>query len=204
MRSLLEKLTVCHPNSERAGTIAVFFSKPPLIRTEDLVLRPMKMSDASDIFHYASDPEVAKYVLWDPHRSIADTRAYIRYIRSLYHRALPSSWAVEYRPTGTVIGSIGFMGYSDMHHAAEVGYSFSREYWNRGLAPQALGAVIRTAFAQIPGLNRIEAQHDVRNPSSGRVMEKCGMRMEGILRNRLMNKNEFIDVALYAILRSDL
>ena len=87
------------------------------------------------------------------------------------------------------------MGYSPVHHTAEIGYSFSRDYWNRGYATQALTAVIRTAFHFLPDLNRIEAQHDIRNPASGRVMEKCGMKKEGILRSRLYNKSEYVDVA---------
>ena len=164
----------------------------------------MKMADAPDIYRYASDPEVSRYVLWEPHRSISDTRAYIRYIRSLYHHGMPSSWAAEDRRSGTVIGSIGFMGYSPVHHTAEIGYSFSKDYWNRGYATQALHAVIRTAFHNLPDLNRIEAQHDIRNPASGRVMEKCGMKKEGVLRERLYNKSEYVDVTLYAVLRSDL
>ena len=181
-----------------------YFSALPVLETEDLLLRPMRMRDAKDIFSYSSDPEVARYVLWNPHRNLSDTRAYIRYIRSLYHRGLPSSWAVVFKPDGKVVGSIGFMSWIPVNHTAEVGYSFSRKYWNRGLATQALQAVIQSAFSSIPALNRLEAQHDIRNPASGRVMEKCGMRREGLLRSRILNKSEFADVVLYAILRSDL
>ena len=69
--------------------------------------------------------------------------------------------------------------------------------------PEALRAVIRSVFAELP-VNRLEAQHDLRNPASGRVMEKSGMKKEGILRQRIRNKGEYVDVALFAILRSDL
>ena len=62
--------------------------------------------------------------------------------------------------------------------------------------------MISALFRSLP-LNRLEAQHDVRNPASGRVMEKSGLRQEGILRDRLINKGEYISVALYAILRAD-
>ena len=96
------------------------------------------------------------------------------------------------------------MGYSPAHHAAEIGYSFSKSYWNHGFATQALKAVIVKTFDSVPGLNRLEAQHDIRNPASGRVMEKCGMKKEGILRERLFNKNEFVSVVLYSVIRSDL
>lgn len=181
-----------------------FFSDLPCIKTEDLFLRPVKNRDAPDIYQYASDPDVARYVLWEPHRSLSETRSFIRYLRSLYRRGLPSSWAVELISTRTVIGTIGFMGYSPAHHAAEIGYSFSKSYWNHGFATQALKAVIVKTFDSVPGLNRLEAQHDIRNPASGRVMEKCGMKKEGILRERLFNKNEFVSVVLYSVIRSDL
>ena len=102
-----------------------------------------------------------------------------------------------------MIGTIGFMYYSDANRSAEVGYSFARDVWNKGYATEALRAVICSAFSSLP-LNRLEAQHDTRNPASGRVMEKCRMHREGILRQRLMNKGEYADVALWSILRSDL
>ena len=182
---------------------AVYFSSLPVLETARLLLRPLRRQDATDIFSYASDPEVARYVLWEPHRSVADTRAYIRYIRGLYRRGLPASWAVTLRESGRVIGTIGFMWYSDQNASAEVGYSFARDCWNLGYATEALQAVIRSVFASL-SVNRLEAQHDLRNPASGRVMEKCGMQREGILRRRILNKGEFIDTVLFAILRSDL
>ncbi len=179
-----------------------FFYRLPVLETEDLVLRRPLRKDARDIFRYASDEQVARYVLWDPHRSISDTKLFIRDLRSRIRAGYPSSWVVTLRSTGTVIGTIGFVWYSTDNHSAELGYSFSREYWNHGYATQALKKVIDTVFRYLP-LNRLEAQHDIRNPASGRVMQKCGLRQEGILRGRVMNKGEYVDVALYALLRSD-
>ena len=92
---------------------AVYFSSLPVLQTERLILRPLRRKDAADIFSYASDPEVTRYVLWDPHRSVSETRSYIRYILALYRRGLPSSWGVVHRETGRVIGTIGFMWYSE-------------------------------------------------------------------------------------------
>ena len=179
-----------------------FFSRLPVLDTPDLVLRRPAGKDAKDIFRYASDPEVARYVLWEPHRSLSETRAFVRFLRSRLRAGYPSSWVVVLKSSGTVIGTIGFIWYSEENRSAELGYSFSREYWNHGYATQALQAVIDAVFRSLP-VNRLEAQHDVRNPASGRVMEKCGLRQEGILRDRIVNKGEYVNVALYAILRSD-
>ena len=180
----------------------VFFSCLPVLETEDLVLRKPRLSDAAEMYAYASDPEVARYVLWEPHTSISDTKAFIRDLRRRIRNGFPTSWVITLRTTGQVIGTIGFMWYSAENSSAELGYSLSRKYWNHGYATQALEAVVRQSFRSLP-VNRLEAQHDVRNPASGRVMEKCGLRREGILRSRIRNKGEYIDVALWAILRSD-
>ena len=85
---------------------------------------------------------------------------------------------------------------------AEVGYSLSRAYWNKGIMTEALGAVLQNAFYDLR-LNRVEAIHEVRNPASGAVMRKCGMRYEGRLREKLYNKGRYVDVDLYAITRAD-
>ena len=53
------------------------------------------------------------------------------------------------------------------------------------------------------GLNRIHAHHMTRNPASGRVLQKIGMRREGLLRERIYKWDRFEDVAVYALLRSD-
>ena len=167
------------------------------------VLRVAQEEGVHGVLAYASDPDVARYVLWEPHKSVADTRNYIRCVRALYHRGLPASWAVTLRESGQVIGTIGFMWYSDVNSAAEIGYSFSKAHWNKGYATEALRTVMDSVFRTLP-VNRLEAQHDVRNPASGRVMEKCGMRKEGVLRQRIKNKGEFVDVALWSFLRADL
>jgi len=182
---------------------ADYFSSLPELETESLLLRKLCRSDAADLFAYSSDPEVTRYVLWEPHRSISETRDYLRYMRQLYRQGAPSSWAIVLKDENRVIGTIGFMWYALENQSAEVGYSLSRAYWNRGYATQALSAVVRSAFQRLP-LYRIEAQHDLRNPASGRVMEKCGFSREGVLRGRIVNKGEHIDIVLYAILKSDL
>ncbi len=91
------------------------------------------------------------------------------------------------------------MWISPENRSAEIGYSLSRAYWGQGLATEALHLVIQFSFRELH-LHRLEAQYDIRNPASHRVMEKCGMRQEGILHDRIFNKGEYVDVGLCAIL----
>ena len=179
-----------------------FISYMPDLVTPRLRLRKLTMRDAPDIFQYSRDPEVARHVLWDAHRSIGESRAYLRYMLRRYRGRECASWGIEYLPTGRVIGTIGFMWIQQDNSAAEVGYSLARDFWNRGIMTEALAAVIRYGFDEMD-LNRIEAQHETTNPASGAVMRKCHMQKEGTLRSRLFNKGKYVDVDLYAILRSD-
>ncbi|HML47111.1 MAG TPA: GNAT family protein [Clostridia bacterium] len=175
------------------------FARLPELSTQRLLLRKMTMADAQDIYDYSSDPEVSRHVLWEAHRTIHDSRAYLRYILRQYRNGEPSSWGIVLSQTNRLIGTIGYMWWNQENHSAEVGYSLARSQWNHGIMTEALWAVLRFGFEEMR-LHRIEAQHEVDNPASGRVMEKCGMRREGVLRGRLYNKGRYVDVALYAIL----
>jgi len=179
-----------------------YFARLPVIDTPRLILRRMSLRDAHDLYEYSRDPEVARHVLWTAHRSVWETKAYIRYVLQQYRLGEPSSWVIVDRETQKAIGTIGFMAYSADNAMAEVGYSLARSHWNRGLMTEALEAVLREAFTVLK-LNRIEAQHFTANPSSGRVMDKCGMTHEGHLRRRICNKGQFMDVEMWGILRSD-
>ncbi|NLB89737.1 MAG: GNAT family N-acetyltransferase [Clostridiales bacterium] len=172
------------------------------LETRRLYLRKARMADAKDIFAYSKNPEVARYVLWDAHRSIQDSRNYIRYLIRQYRQGKPGSYVIVEKATEQVIGTIGFMWINPEFASAEVGYSLAQRCWNQGYMTEALEAVIRYGFEQL-GLNRIEGQHDVRNQASGMVMRRAGMVKEGLLQERMINKGRFIDVELYAVLRKN-
>jgi len=180
---------------------SVFFTLPTL-ETRRLILRPLRMGDAKDLFAYASDPQVSRHVLWDTHQSIRDSRMFLRFAIRQYRRGLPGSFAITLKDSGRMIGTVGFMWINPDWASAEVGYSLSRDYWNQGIMTEALREVVAFGFDRLK-LNRIEAQHETDNPASGRVMAHVGMQYEGTLRQRLKNKGRYVDVALYAMLRTD-
>ena len=179
-----------------------FFARLPVIETERLTLRKMRLSDAADVFRYAQDHEVARHVLWEAHQSVWESRAYIRFLLYQYRNGEPGSWGIVLKETGRVVGTIGYMNYSADNSTVEVGYSLAREHWGKGLMTEALNAVIDETF-RVLKLHRIEAMHFTDNPASGRVMEKCGMQHEGHLRERICCKGVFRDVEMWGILRKD-
>ena len=178
------------------------FYRLPTLRTPRLTLRPARMTDAHDMYEYSRDPEVARHVLWEAHSSVHQTRNYLRYILRQYRAGAPGTFVIELTGARKVIGTIGLMWIQRDNRSAEVGYSLSRPYWNQGLMTEALEETLRFCFETLR-LNRVEAQHEVDNPASGAVMRHVGMHREGMLRQRVYNKGHYVDVELYAILRTD-
>ena len=83
-----------------------------------------------------------------------------------------------------------------------MGYWIGLPYWNNGYCTEAARAVVDFAFTDL-GLHRIFAHHLVRNPASGRVMQKIGMRFEGIHRDAIKKWDKYEDIAAYAILADE-
>ena len=181
---------------------AELFTYMPELRTPRLLLRKLTMRDANDIFEYSKDPLVAEHVLWEAHRSVSDSKGYLRWMIRKYRFGEPSSWGIALNENDKVIGTIGFMWIQPENSAAEVGYSLARAHWNKGYMTEALHAILDYGFNHMH-LNRIEAMHETSNPASGAVMRKCGMQKEGTLRSKVFNKGKYVDVDLYAILRRD-
>lgn len=173
------------------------------IETERLILRRFAPEDAEDMYHHwASDPEVTRFLTWPPHASVEATRALLRHWSQTYVDGGVFNWAIVWRESGRVIGSIAVVRLTEEIDAAEIGYCLSRAWWGRGIMPEALRAVEDYLFDTVH-VNRISAGHDVNNPKSGRVMDKAGMKLEGILRQFGKNNQGICDMAIHAILRSD-
>jgi RimJ/RimL family protein N-acetyltransferase len=100
---------------------------------------------------------------------------------------------------GTLVGAVG-LEINSAHERAEMGYWVGKTFWGSGYCTEAAEAVIDFGFKQL-GLNRVIAYHMLRNPASGRVMEKLGMKQEGVLKQHVKKWGTFEDVALYGILR---
>lgn len=179
------------------------FGDLPALHTERLLLRRMTLDDAEGMFAYASDPEVTRYVLWDTHRTLEDSKNFLRFAVEGYERGDFGGWGIVHRESGRFIGTCGLdAGYDAQHARAELGYVLAREFWRRGLTPEAVREVIRFGFERL-ALNRIEARCIAENHASARVMEKVGMAYEGTMRRREYIKGAYRDMKLYSILREE-
>ncbi len=173
------------------------------IETARLILRPFLHSDAPVMYqNWASDPEVTRYLTWPTHGSVEVTEWVIGSWLAQYEKPDYYHWAIELKEIGQPIGSIAVNALNEDIGMAHVGYCIGKAWWRRGITSEALGAVIDFLFGEV-GAQRIEAMHDPRNPHSGTVMMKCGMRFEGTHRQADKNNQGICDASYYAILATD-
>lgn len=173
----------------------------PTLETARLKLRPMALADAADLHRLVNDIEIARNTMLIPHPYPEGFAAeWIGTHQEKFEKNEEVVFGIERREDGAFVGVIGVI--PEPHDMAELGYWIGQEYWNHGYATEAAAAAIDYAF-RILGVNRVEALHFVRNPASGRVMEKCGMKCEGTLRQARKKWDEYLDVRVYSILRSD-
>lgn len=173
------------------------------IETERLLLRKFTPDDADDMFNnWASDPDVTRYLTWPTHNCVDGTKWVLSMWIPQYEDGKVFNWAIYYKETDEVIGNISVVQLDEGIESADIGYCLGKAFWGKGIMPEALKAVINFLFDEV-GLNRIAAGHDVNNPKSGRVMEKAGMKKEGVLRQAGKNNTGICDVVHYSILKAD-
>jgi ribosomal-protein-alanine N-acetyltransferase len=176
-------------------------SNPIELKTKRLLLRPFLLSDAADVFEYASDTEWGKYQVNIPQpftQNEADK--FVTFFSN------PKQWSevpmFAMAQHNKVIGQVYLNTPDLVNERAEIGYMVSRDYWGQGLATEATHAVMDWGF-QTMSINKIFATCDIRNTGSWRVMEKLGMQREGLLRNHFKWQGEFKDEYYYGILRRE-
>lgn len=174
------------------------------IETEKLILRPLTLNDAQAIFsNYANDPNVTKFMTWPTHESIEDTRTILRTWIGQYDHSDFYQWCIVLKENGNdPIGTIGVVRVDENVEIIEIGYVIGKTWWHKGITSEALTALIKFFFDEVK-VNRIQARHDPNNPNSGKVMKKCGMKFEGIMRKASRNNQGIVDSAIYAILSED-
>ncbi len=154
--------------------------KPPeIIETRRLRLRRSIESDAEGIFAgYAQDREVTMYLAWRPTENIADTRESLRKADEEWREGRAFRWTLLEKGDEEVLGTLAARvdGLK-----VELGYVLAKKFWGRGFMTEAVRAVIDWALKE-GGVYRVWAVCDVENPASARVLEKVGMKREGILR----------------------
>lgn len=171
------------------------------IETERLILRPFNLDDAPEVQRQAGNRAVADTTLNIPYpyeEGMAE--AWIGTHKERFEDGKGVIFAVTLKDSGILVGSIGIT--NKEHDRGEMGYWIGQPYWNKGYATEAAQAIITYGFEEF-SLNKISATHLLRNPASGRVMEKAGMGYEGCSPQHVKKWGKYEDMVFYGFLGDD-
>ncbi|WP_430786588.1 GNAT family N-acetyltransferase [Virgibacillus flavescens] len=174
----------------------------PIIETSRLTLRKVTTQDAEDMLAYLSDPAVVKHMGLEAFQNIEDAYEEIEWYHSIHKEGTGIRWGITLRDSGRMIGSCGFLNMHSKHYRTEVGFELSKEHWGKGIAGEALEAVIRFGFQHFQ-LERIEALIEPDNLPSYKLVERHGFIREGLLRHYEYTCGKFDDLYMYSLIKED-
>jgi RimJ/RimL family protein N-acetyltransferase len=166
------------------------------LQTERLLLRPFRFEDVEDVTAYSADPEFWRHY-WRNRARQSVEEFVTQQVDETKEGEIGLAIVLDQR----VIGEIGFNVYSG-DRTAELGYAIGKDYWRKGLTYEAAAAIVEWGFESLD-LERIFARADVPNAGSWRIMEKLGMRREGIMRRHRVIDGERVDVVFNGLLREE-
>lgn len=153
--------------------------------TEEFHIRKIAIADADAINrNWAQEIEVARYTTWTPHTSLQETRSYVESCLKGWKRN-SYTWTIENKSTSELAGSFAAR---KSGHKIDIGYLLAMNWWGKGVMTEVVSSFINEAF-KLESIERVGAVCDVENPASKRVMEKSGMKYEGILSSWMVHPN---------------
>ncbi|MGM0943253.1 MAG: GNAT family N-acetyltransferase [Bacillota bacterium] len=174
----------------------------PILETPRLILRKIMATDLSAIHAFTSLDVVTQYLPFDTHQSHEQTKLFINFVLDQYDNNQLAPWGIELKPYKKLIGMIEYVFWEQENDTAELAFVLTNTHWGRGIVTEACQEVIKYGFTTMK-LQRIQARSFVENIGSQKVLEKCGLKLEGILKKRLFIKGKHRDICMYAIIKDD-
>jgi ribosomal-protein-alanine N-acetyltransferase len=188
----------------KVGECMINFYGTPTLETDRLILRRLVIEDAQSFFtNWMSDERVTDNLIKGAHKSISESVERVTNIVNEYEDQEFCYWGIELKATGDLIGAIDFYHFDLTTENCEVGFTLGYEWWNQGYGTEALKAVVEFGFRHM-NIHKIAAAHNTDNPASGKIMQKVGMKQEGLIRHMIRNaKNQYKDCAVYGIFQEE-
>jgi len=149
----------------------------PILESRRIISRPAKITDADAIFNnWTSDPDVSHFMRWNTHASIDETVAWLTGVEANIAND-NYDWLFVLKKTGEPFGSGGIF-FNATHDVYELGYCIMKREWGKGFATEAARTILDFATREL-GLTKFFACHAVKNPASGKVLQKLGFVYSG-------------------------
>jgi len=172
----------------------------PVLDTERLMLRELKINDAQAILNCFSNSDVLRHYGQNPLTSLDQVKHIINNFSKNYDEKRGIKWGIELKGQEGIIGTIGFQEWSTEHRRAEISYALFPESWGKGYAMEAVNRVISFGFQEMD-LVRIGAIVFTENDASNKLLTKVGFEKEGILKKYMHQNQVPYDTYIYSLIR---
>ncbi len=175
--------------------------KFPRIETKRLVLEEFLPTDIPQIVANMTY-SIARNTLFIPfpYRE-EDASRFIEKSREEFFQNRGLHFAIRLKENMQIIGAAG-INLMNKHFRGEIGFWLSEDYWNSGIATETAAAVIRFCFEKL-NLHKVFAYYFQDNKPSGRVLEKCGMKKEGLLRDHVYSRGRYKNLVIASLLKKE-
>lgn len=169
----------------------------PTLITERLKLRPFHLSDSKVVQKLAGHKKIYATTATIPHPySDGVAEEWISKHPEWFRNGNSVQFAVVLKKNSELVGCVDLLGISKTHRKAEIGYWIGVDYWNNGYCTEAARELIRFGFTTLK-LHKVIGRHFSNNETSGKVLQKIGMKKVGTLRDDFFKEGKFRDIVLY-------
>ncbi|CAM3753212.1 MULTISPECIES: GNAT family N-acetyltransferase [Paenibacillus] len=171
----------------------------PIIETERLRLREIRLDDAQAIFCCFSHEDVTRYYGQEAFTAIEQAEQLIDLFAKNRLERRGIRWGIELKDKKGLLGTIGFNAWAPKHKRAEIGYELHPDYWRQGYAREAASAVLSFGFQEL-GLDRVGAVVFIDNDASHALLNRLGFEKEGLLRKYIHQNGKSYDTYIYSLI----
>ena len=173
------------------------------IETDRLVLKRHVLDDAEIMFkNWVTEKDVTKFLSWQPHKNVDETKQLlIDWIES-YDKQDFYFWTIELKDSHELVGDISVVSLDEATESVDLGGGSIIKKRRKGITAEAGRALVKFFFEEVK-VKRVYAKHAAGNPNSGSVMQKMGMKKEGIIRQSGTCNQGIVDEVYYSILRNE-
>jgi ribosomal-protein-alanine N-acetyltransferase len=182
--------------------LEIMLEKQPELVTERMQLVALSLEHVGPMFRMRSDPDVMRYIPRTLAKTNADVEALIQMIHERFQQKLAINWAMIKTADKQMIGYIGLVNIDAENDHAEIGYILLPEFQKNGFMHEAMQAVIDFSFEKLC-VHRLSATVDPENMASSKVLEKCGFKLEGHLREHEIFEGRYLDSLIYGLLNRE-
>jgi len=174
----------------------------PTLKTKRLILRKITEADKQDLFELLTNSQIDKKMVWNHLDEMGEITDYIKEVQDTYDTKEPSCFGIELKESGKLIGVVEFINYKKEFHCIEVHYMLLPTHHRKGIMTESLIKIFAFVFDKTD-INRIEAFCLKENRAAGKVLEKAGLHLEGVMREKIFINNVYKDLKFFSMIKTD-